>query len=169
MGAGQGCSRHGCLTDAPISVTQALVVRKHTACSSTPAYHKSHTRSLPNQSVRSATPYTWISCLPSHVTAIDTGSTYCVFERGRGEALGLNVENGIAVQFGTASGSFRAFGHELTLTVLGIETRSTVYFAEEDSFDRNVLGRIGWLDRVKLGLIEQEGKLFLSEYKKSGI
>lgn len=32
-------------------------------------------------------------------------------------------------------------------------------------FDRNVLGRIGWLDRVKLGLIEQEGKLFLSEYK----
>jgi len=28
------------------------------------------------------------------------------------------------------------------------------------------LGRIGWLDRVKLGLIEQEGKLFLSRYNK---
>lgn len=47
-----------------------------------------------------------------------------------------------------------------------IETVSIVYFAESDYFDPNVLGRIGWLDRVKLGLIEQEGKLFLSEYRK---
>ena len=67
---------------------------------------------------------------------------------------------------GTATGTFKAFGHELILSVLGIETVSTVYFAENDYFDRNVLGRIGWLDRVKLGLIEQEGKLFLSEYSK---
>jgi hypothetical protein len=52
------------------------------------------------------------------------------------------------------------------LSVLGIETVATVYFAESDYFDRNVLGRIGWLDRVKLRLIEQEGKLFLSEYFK---
>lgn len=67
---------------------------------------------------------------------------------------------------GTATGSFRAFGHELTLTVMEIETVSTVYFAESDEFDRNVLGRIGWLDRLKLGLIEPEGKLYLSLYKK---
>ena len=82
-----------------------------------------------------------------------------------GERLDLKIENGNPIEIGTATGSFRAFGHELTLSVLGIETVSTVYFAEEDYFDRNVLGRIGWLDRVKLGLIEQEGKLFLSEYK----
>ena len=97
---------------------------------------------------------------------IDTGSTFCIFQRLHGELLGLEIENGIAVNIGTATGSFRAFGHELTLTVLGIETVSTVYFAESDYFDRNVLGRIGWLDRVKLGLIEREGKLFLSEYTK---
>jgi hypothetical protein len=96
---------------------------------------------------------------------IDTGSTYCIFERGRGEALGLEIENGVSLKFGTATGSFRAFGHELTLNVFGIETVSTVYFAENDYFDRNVLGRIGWLDRVKLGLIDQEGKLFLGEYR----
>ena len=100
---------------------------------------------------------------------IDTGSTYCIFKRYLGEGLGFNIESGNPVNISTATGSFRVFGHELTLAVLGIETISTVYFAEEDSFDRNVLGRIGWLDRVKLGLIEQEGKLFLSEYKKSGI
>lgn len=99
-------------------------------------------------------------------TKIDTGSTYCVFERHHGEGLRLDIESGIPIDIGTATGSFPAFGHELTLSVLGIETVSTIYFAESDYFDRNVLGRIGWLDRVKLGLIEQESKLFLSEYQK---
>jgi predicted aspartyl protease len=97
---------------------------------------------------------------------IDTGSSHCIFERKHGQQLELEIENGIELNFNTAAGDFRAFGHELTLTVLGIENVSTVYFAESDYFDRNVLGRIGWLDRVKLGLIEREGKLFLSEYKK---
>ena len=97
---------------------------------------------------------------------IDTGSTYCVFQRLHAELLGLSVDDGIPLEIGTATGSFRAFGHELRLSVLDIETVSTVYFAESDYFDRNVLGRIGWLDRVKLGLIEQEGKLFLSKYGK---
>lgn len=101
------------------------------------------------------------------IAKIDTGSTFCVFRKRHGEVLGIEIEKGIPAELGTAMGSFRAFGHELTLTVLGIETVSTVYFAEEDFFDRNVLGRIGWLDRVKLGLIEQEGKLFLSKYRKS--
>lgn len=96
---------------------------------------------------------------------IDTGSTFCVFQRLHGELLGLQIENGILADIGTATGSFRGFGHELTLSVLDIKTVSTVYFAESDYFDRNVLGRIGWLDRVKLGLIEREGKLFLSEYR----
>jgi hypothetical protein len=96
---------------------------------------------------------------------IDTGSTYCIFQRLHGELLGFDIESGLPVTIGTATGAFKVFGHELTLSVLGIETVSTVYFAENDYFDRNVLGRIGWLDRVKLGLIELERKLFLSEYK----
>jgi hypothetical protein len=100
------------------------------------------------------------------VAKIDTGSTYCVFERHLGEGLDLEIESSLPVTIGTVTGTFQAFGHELTLSVLGIETVSTVYFAENDYFDRNVLGRIGWLDRVKLGLIEREGKLFLSEYRK---
>jgi hypothetical protein len=100
------------------------------------------------------------------IAKIDTGSTYCVFQRHLGEGLGLDIESGLPVDLSTATGNFRAYGHELTLSVLGIETVATVYFAESDYFDRNVLGRIGWLDKVKLGLIEQEGKLFLSEYFK---
>ena len=51
---------------------------------------------------------------------IDTGSTYCIFERHHGEGLDLDIEGGTLVDISTATGSFRAYGHELTLTVLGI-------------------------------------------------
>ena len=97
---------------------------------------------------------------------IDTGSTFCIFRRLHGAVLGIDIEDGIYAKIGTATNNFDAYGHEVTLTVLGIETVSTVYFAESEYFDRNVLGRIGWLDRVKLGFIEQEGKLYLSKYEK---
>lgn len=95
---------------------------------------------------------------------IDTGSTFCIFERKQGEVLGLDVESSVSEDIGTATGSFRVYGHEVELEVLGIKFDSTVYFAESEYFDRNVLGRIGWLNKVKLGLIDEEGKLFLSKY-----
>ena len=97
---------------------------------------------------------------------IDTGAENCIFERKHGERLGIEIESGREQIFSTATANFVAYGHELKLTVLGIETVSTVYFAKEESFTRNVLGRQGWLDRVKLGLIDYEGKLFLGEYGK---
>ncbi|MBK6749041.1 MAG: hypothetical protein IPG67_03275 [Acidobacteria bacterium] len=95
---------------------------------------------------------------------IDTGSSFCIFRRLHGNALDIEIETGTPVMIGTATGSFRAFGHEVVLNVLGIEITSTVYFAESNLFDRNVLGRSGWLNRIKLGLIEPEGKLFLARY-----
>jgi predicted aspartyl protease len=97
---------------------------------------------------------------------IDTGAENCIFERKHGERLGVEIESGREQIFSTAAGIFVAYGHELTLSVLDIETVSTVYFAKEESFTRNVLGRIGFLDRVKLGLIDYEGRLFLSAFSK---
>jgi hypothetical protein len=47
---------------------------------------------------------------------------------------------------------------------LGIRSEATVYFASDEQFSRSVLGRIGWLDRVKLGLIDYEVKLLLSAF-----
>jgi hypothetical protein len=52
----------------------------------------------------------------------------------------------------------------VTIEVLGIRSEATVYFAADEQFTRNVLGRTGWLDRVKLGLIDYEAKLLLSAY-----
>lgn len=48
--------------------------------------------------------------------------------------------------------------------MLGIETTATVYFAVEEEFPVNALGRVGWLDRVRLGLIDYDGRLYLSAY-----
>ncbi len=42
-----------------------------------------------------------------------------------------------------------------------------VYFAAEEHFTRSVLGRTGWLNHVKLGLIDYEGKLLLNAYLES--
>jgi hypothetical protein len=40
-----------------------------------------------------------------------------------------------------------------------------VFFAENESFNKNVLGRITWLDNLVFGLVEQEGKIYLSKYE----
>jgi len=95
---------------------------------------------------------------------VDTGSTFCIFNRGHAETLGLSVESGEPTRFKTVTGSFDAYGHALTLETLGYSFDVTVYFAAHESFTRNVLGRRGWLDQVRLGLVEYESKLYLSRY-----
>jgi hypothetical protein len=39
-----------------------------------------------------------------------------------------------------------------------------VYFASDEAFDRNVLGRFGWLDRMVIGINDYEGKLYLKSH-----
>jgi hypothetical protein len=97
---------------------------------------------------------------------VDTGSTYCIFGRKYGEALGLNIENGLEQPIGTATGRFLTYGHEVALVVGGFEFDSIAYFAADVGFERNVLGRHGWLDRIVLGLVDYEGKLLLSRYSE---
>jgi hypothetical protein len=94
----------------------------------------------------------------------DPGSTFCIFRRLVGESLGFDIERGVPQWISTATGNFLTYGHEATLNVLGIETTATVYFAAEEHFPINVLGRVGWLNRVRLGLIDYDGRLFLSAY-----
>jgi len=95
---------------------------------------------------------------------IDTGASCCIFERAPGENLGLEIESGLRQQFSTATGTFIAYGHEVTLSVLDFEFDTFVYSAADESFTRNVLGRRGWLDRITLGLVDYEGMLYLSKY-----
>ena len=87
--------------------------------------------------------------LYTHCSAkVDTGAQVCLFAREIGEALGLKIEEGLRKDLSTLTGNFVAYGHEVTLEVLKMETHSTVYFAAENSFKRNLLGREGWLQRL---------------------
>ena len=99
------------------------------------------------------------------LATVDTGSSLCIFHRFWGEALGLSLDSGFHQKVITAAGSFFAFGHPVTLEVLGFSFDSTVYFAEFAGSPRNVLGRQGWLNRVRLAVIDYDGTLYLSPYE----
>lgn len=92
---------------------------------------------------------------------LDTGASYCIFERKYGELLGIEIEAGERVSIGTATGTLPAFAHDVDLWTFDFEWRATVLFLDDDGVSRNIVGRSGWLDRVKLGLIDYEGKLLV--------
>ena len=96
--------------------------------------------------------------------SIDTGATFCIFRNELAEALGLDPANATRKRFRTANGSFEAFGHEVEISVLGVTTFSTVYFFADASINKNVLGRVGWLDRVRLGLVDHDATMYLAPY-----
>lgn len=96
--------------------------------------------------------------------SIDTGASFCVFGSEIAEALGLTLENGVRMRFRTANSVFDAFGHEVEISVLGLTTNAVVYFFADPMIDKNVLGRTGWLDRVRLGLVHHDSKVFVAPY-----
>jgi hypothetical protein len=99
------------------------------------------------------------------VTArLDSGSTFCVFRRARGEALGFDIESGTPQWISTATGSFLTYGHEDMLSGLGFQLDVMVFFAADESFNRDVLGRHGWIQQLKLGIVDYDGKLYVSKY-----
>lgn len=99
------------------------------------------------------------------VTAkLDSGSTYCVFRRARGEALGFDIESGMPQRISTATGSFLAYGHNVTLSGLGFALDVMVFFAADEWFNRDVLGRHGWIQQLQLGVVDYEGKLYVGKY-----
>lgn len=95
---------------------------------------------------------------------IDTGSTNCIFSRHLGEKLDLKIENGLPKRIRTAAGSFMTFEHRVTLEVLDYEFDLLACFAEDESFQTNVLGRFGFLIQVRLGIVDYEGKIYLGKY-----
>lgn len=95
---------------------------------------------------------------------LDTGASFCIFEREHGELLGLAIKAGERTTIGTATGNFIAYGHRLQIETFGLVWESTVYFVADTGIKANVLGRIGWLDRVVLGLKDYDGQLFVNSY-----
>lgn len=96
---------------------------------------------------------------------IDTGSSFCVFERKFGEEIGITIETGLRARVSTATNSFWVFGHQVTLVITDYEFDAMVYFAEDENFNRNVLGRRGAIENLRIGIVDYEGKLYLSHYE----
>lgn len=96
--------------------------------------------------------------------SIDTGASFCLFGAEIAEALGLTLDRGVRTRFRTANSGFEAFGHEVEIGVLGVATNAMVYFFSDPMIDKNVIGRTGWLDRVRLGLVHHDSKVYLAPY-----
>lgn len=96
------------------------------------------------------------------VTKLDTGASYCIFQRAHGERLELDIESGYRIKIHTPTGSFIAYGHNVMLSVLGFHFDSLVYFAKDEDFTRDVLGRHGFLNNVQIAIRDYQGELFLS-------
>ena len=97
---------------------------------------------------------------------LDTGSDVCVFQKHYADLLGLQAERGITQRIRTATGSFTANGHEVTITVGNLEWQTTVYFAEDENFPVSVVGRQGFLHRLRAGLVDYEQILYLGPYEQ---
>ena len=95
---------------------------------------------------------------------LDTGASNCLFAREYGELLDLNIEAGQPKAFWTATGGIDTFGHQVSLEVFDLNFDSVVYFFADDRIHKNLLGRVGWLDRVRLGLVDYDHQLYLAPY-----
>ncbi len=95
---------------------------------------------------------------------VDTGAEVCLFQRAIGEALEIPIENGVKKSLETLTGVLTAYGHEVVLELLGLQLQTVVYFAESDDVRRNLLGRQGWLQLIRLGIVDYDSELYLSLY-----
>lgn len=95
---------------------------------------------------------------------IDTGSSFCIFQREYAEELGIEVERGTPETMITATGPFTAFGHSVRLSCFEWEFDAIVYFAERLEFPRNVVGRNGWLQHFRVRIVDYESALYISHY-----
>ena len=97
---------------------------------------------------------------------IDTGASHCLFERGQGEILGLDIESGERKFFSTVTGRLDTFGHVVQIETLGVLVDSMVYFFADEVITKSVLGRTGWLDRIRLGIVDYDRTLYLAAYDR---
>lgn len=95
---------------------------------------------------------------------VDPGAEYCLFARDYADRLELAVEDGYRLSLSTLTTPFIDYGHDVTLETLNVVQEVMVFFPESYEINRNLLGRNGWLQHVKLGLVDYEERLYLSRY-----
>jgi hypothetical protein len=79
---------------------------------------------------------------------LDTGSSFCIFKKAYANLLGLDYTSGLTQRISTVTGAFEVIDHAVTMAALGYEWEAFVYFAKDEVFVPNVLGRVGFLDQA---------------------
>ncbi len=100
----------------------------------------------------------------SATVKLDTGSTFCIFQRFYADLLSIEVEKGERESIRTAKGSFVAYGHDIVIKFSNLEWEAFVYFAQDESFPVSVLGRNGFLNKINIAIIDYEQLLYLKSY-----
>ncbi len=95
---------------------------------------------------------------------VDTGSPICVWRRDYAVYLGLDLFSGLPQRVDTAAGSFTAYGHEVIIQLFDYQWEATVYFHESEGFSRNILGRAGFIDHLRIGLTDYDETIFVGLY-----
>ena len=98
------------------------------------------------------------------IASLDTGASNCIFERAHGEVIGLDIESGEPMIFHTAMGRVETYGHVVSVDTLGIRFESMVYFIANPGIRKNLLGRSGWLDRIRLGVVDYDREIYIAPY-----
>lgn len=94
---------------------------------------------------------------------VDTGASFCIFQRAYAEQLGIAVERGQHTVVSTANSSFDVYGHDLTMSCFEWQINLMAYFPREE-IRRNVLGRAGWIQQFKVAIIDHDSLLHISHY-----
>lgn len=66
---------------------------------------------------------------------VDTGASFCIFQRDYAEELAIDVESGQHQEVHTATGHFATYGHTVALGCLDWEFETIVYFAISAEFN----------------------------------
>ena len=98
------------------------------------------------------------------VAKVDTGAECCIFQREYADELELSMEDGERKRFATATGALETRGYLVTLSSLGYDFESLVFFAVEEGLPRNVLGLQGWLEKFRIGLVHYDRSIYFSHY-----
>ena len=94
---------------------------------------------------------------------LDTGAADCLFDSSYADILGLD-NPGVERVYRTVTGTFKAFGYEVTVGTLGLQWPALVFFHTMGNPAHAFVGRRGWLDHVRLGIVHYEQRLFLGQY-----
>jgi predicted aspartyl protease len=98
---------------------------------------------------------------------LDLGAAFCVIPRITGENLGLAVEAGVPTTLRTGGGPMATYQHYGSL-ILGdlLFEDVPICVAKYHDFDRVLIGRAGWLHKVRLGLVVYDELLYLNLYSQ---